>query len=231
MCRRSRFEAWLESNQSSEAGGQPMQDVLKIISVTPHNEQHGRPMSDDEVSSLRASSPRLDRGDYDALLAYLHRTGRPYRAFYNFPHPDNSLVLQANAKHVTEINIGASTYSCEAAHVAQSLVLFQAPDAPRVQVIGRIQAIWGIPLEGYLRYFLVVRSHKMLSQEEQGLGPYLAYPGFKSQLVDAELSLDFAIIEPHHLITHVAGFPLEAGSYEIPRPTIACTISLYRDKR
>ncbi|KAL1671097.1 hypothetical protein EV122DRAFT_227111 [Schizophyllum commune] len=205
--------------------------MLDIISASPQNDRQGAPLSDDEISALRASSPRLARDDYAALLAYLHHTGHPYHAFYDFPHSENSLVLQANAKCVTEIDIGGLKYSCEVAHEAQSLVLFQHPRVPEAQDIGRIQTIWGIPLDGCLRYFLVVRPHKALSQAEQECGPYLAYPGFECRLVDAELMPDSIIIEPHHLITHVFGLLLEKGSYEIPRATLACNTSFRRRRQ
>ncbi|KAF8068046.1 hypothetical protein FPV67DRAFT_1669907 [Lyophyllum atratum] len=224
MSRRARIDALLHD----EDGSRDLADTLDPIHVSMDTPL---PLKPTEVSEILLKAPALSPEEYNALLYYLHLTGRPYRAFHDFPHPPNANILPPQAQRPLQVHRDQEcTFSCERSHKGNSAIQFYNP-LTQTHDTGFIQTIWGLPLEGSMRNFMVVRPHRPLSALEEGQAPFSQYSGFMTRIVDALPSDDLVIIEPTHIITHVMTFRRPAGTYGIGKETMVVCWALNRRRR
>lgn len=223
MSRRAHIDALLTDQDAS--GG--LADILE-----PGDKYSTRlpvPVKPSEAAEILSGAPALDEMEYNALLYYLHNTGRPYRASTDFPHPLNANILPPQAQHPPQIHHGEHTFSCQKSHKGNSAIQFYNP-ITQIYGTGFIQTIWRLPLEGSIHNFLVVCPHKQLSAAEEGLAPFHNYAGFMTKIVDALPSQSLVIIEPIHIITHLTTFLRPKGTYGINKETIIICQALNRGR-
>lgn len=182
-----------------------------------------------QIADILAKSPKLEGLEYDSLLHYLQDTGRPYRAFDNFPHPHNALILPPQAQRPLQIHRGECTFSCMSSHRGNSAIQFYNPSV-QAHNTGFIETIWRLPLQGGMHTFIVVRPHQPLSAQEEQRAPFCHYPGLMTRIVDANPSKDLVIIEPTHIVTHLTTFRRNIGAYGINRETLVVCWALNRGR-
>jgi hypothetical protein len=142
------------------------------------------PLTFSNAAAALKNAPELHRVDYNALLHYLQRSGRPYRAFDDFPHPKNALILPPRAETPLQLLRGECTFSCRRSHQGNSAISFYNPST-ETHATGFIETIWWVPLEGSLQPFVVVRPHTLLSAIEEAKAAFQNYQGFMSRIIDA----------------------------------------------
>ncbi|RDB18249.1 hypothetical protein Hypma_000606 [Hypsizygus marmoreus] len=193
---------------------------------------HGMPVPIQPLKAAEAlaKAPNLTEIEYTALLDYLRQTGWPYRAFDDFLHPLNALVLPPQAQRPLQIHRDNCTFSCISSHKGNSAIQFYNPFT-QTRNTGFIETIWRLPLEGSMHTFIVVRLHQSLPAHEEQKAPFSHYPGFLTQIVDALPSKDLVIIEPIHIITHLTTFQRKAGTYGIGRETLVVCWAMNRLRR
>lgn len=223
MSNRAHIDALLRDQDAS--GG--LANILE-----PGNKQPSKypvQISSTEAAGILAGACALDETEYNALLYYLHNTGRPYRASTDFPHPANANILPPQAQRPPQINHEEHTFSCQQSHRGNSAIQFYNP-LTQSHDTGFIQAIWVLPLESSKHEFLVICPHKKLSIAEQSLAPFQHYPGFMTQIVDATPSESLVIIEPIHIVTHLTTFLRPKGTYGIDKETLIICQALNRGR-
>ena len=183
-----------------------------------------------EAASALKNTPELHEFDYTALLHYLQRSGRQYRAFSDFPHPKNALILPPQAKTPLQLHRGECTFSCRRSHQGNSAIRFYNPST-QAHATGFIEIIWRIPLEGSMQSFMVVWPHTQLFDIEEARAPFQNLQGFMSRIVDTHSTENPVIIEPNHIITHLTTFRRPKGTYGIQKETLVVCWALNRGRR
>jgi hypothetical protein len=189
-----------------------------------------RPIDPIQAATALEKSPKLAEDHYNALLVYLQGTGRQYRAFHAFPHPQNALILPPHAKIPSQMHYHGHTFSCQRSHEGNSAIQFYNPYTQQHST-GFIQVIWQVLLETMMHTFIVVRVHRPLSPLEEGQAPFLHYQGFMTRIVDALPSDELLIIEPIHIVTHLTTFRRPEGTYGIPKETLIVCWALNRGRK
>jgi hypothetical protein len=82
---------------------------------------------------------------------------------------------------------------------------------------GEIVGIWSHFLNGVMRDFFVVSPHSRLSDEDSARNPYNSFPGFQCTVVYQQLANQIIIIEPTHLIGHLAQLIRPPGTFGMSR--------------
>lgn len=229
MTRRTRVDAILQDDNN-------MQKLSSILDYSSEPTATNRiplvPLTPVEAADALKKGTLLSDTYYDALLKYLHLTGRAhYRAYNNFPHPPNATnVLPPQALHPLQIHCGECTFSCQKSHAGNSAIQFYNP-LTKQHDTGFIQTIWKLPLDSLMQVFIVVQPHKLLPASEEKKSPYFHYPGFQTRIVDAEPSNNLVIIEPGHIITHLSTFHRPVNTYGIGRTTLVVCWALNRGRK
>ncbi|RDB22345.1 hypothetical protein Hypma_010543 [Hypsizygus marmoreus] len=222
MSRQAHIQAMLHDNVSNQG--------LANILEPEDADSTSASLTPSEAATVLAKAPSLGNTEYAALLYYLQHTGRPYRAFDNFPHPPNSMILPPNAQQPLYLHRDKRTFSCEQSHKGNSAICFYNP-LTQANDTGSIQKIWRLPLEGLMHTFITVCLHRALSAAEEALAPFKQCPGFLTRIVDAQPSDDVVIIEPTHIICHLTTLSRKEAVYGIERETKVVCWALNRGRR
>lgn len=191
-----------------------------------------------EVADFLKDGEELPRSDYKNLLKYLNDSGRKYYTAY--PSPGiivdfNTLILPTAVHYSLNFKLDGKTYSHKTSREGGSHIKFYVPGgATDVTQTGCIEEIWELPLEGILHTFLVVNEHMALAANQKRHNPYSTQPCslLQSQLVCQELSGDRCIIEPRHIICHLAVYKRPPKTYKnIDQATMTITWAINRGKR
>lgn len=223
MSRRARLDALLHDSEDARLLANILDPVTQSVEIITT-------ISPADQAKILAEAPKLPEADYNALLQYLHQTGRPYRAFNSLPHPENSIILPPHAQYPLQIHCGECTFSCEKSHKGNSAIQFYNPFTHSNNT-GSIEVIWRLPLEGSMHTFVVVWQHKSLPASEESKAPFTHYYGFQARIVDARPSGDLLIIEPTHIIMHLTTFKWPAGTYGIGMETLVVCWALNRGRK
>lgn len=225
MARRCRLLAILHDNEFTSSLLQTFNTILEPgDSTKPPLTQE---LSSSATALLLSKAPKMQDCEYQSIKQYLHSTGRPYRSYTDLPHPEYALILPPNAKRATEFHENGRTYSCHLSHSGNSSIQFHNPQT-QTRLTGAIETILEIPLEGFLRRFILARTYHPLNDTEAALTPYPQFPRFQSQVVNAALSAEVIVIEPHHIITHLTTFRRPAGTYSISHEILVICWALNR---
>lgn len=228
MTRRARVEALLHDSKDSD-----LHKLATILDPLYSSLTNNNPtiLSGAEQAHILAQGIMLTDTEYRALLQYLHLTGRPdYRAYDNYPHPLNSVILLPQVQSPLQIHRGECTFSCKKSHKGNSAIQFYNP-LTQSNDTGFIHALWKLPLEGFMRCFVVVHAHKPLPEAQEGKAPYVHFNGFQSKIVDVEPSNNLIIIEPDHIITHLTTFERPVNTYGINSKTLVICWALNRGRK
>jgi hypothetical protein len=91
---------------------------------------------------------------------------------------------------------------------------------------GEIIGIWSYFFDGTMREFLAVLPHSPLSNEDSARNPYFSFPGFQCSVVYNQLLNQIVIIEPIHLIGHLAQLVRPPGTFGMSRSILILNHSL-----
>jgi len=188
------------------------------------------PLQPSDVANILQKAPTLTAMEYNTLLQYLQSIGRPYRAFDNFPHPSDALILPPQAKKPHQFHHNKYTFSCQHSHIGNSAIQFYNP-LSQMHDTGFIQAIYKIPLEAVMQTFIAVCPHRPLPFIEESKAPFYNHPGYMSRIVDAQPPEDIIIIQPDHIITHLTTYYRPRGTYLIDQETLIVCWALNRGRR
>lgn len=183
-----------------------------------------------KVPDIFSTASSFKVAEYNLLLNYLHRSGRPYRAYTQIPHPLDSVVLQPLAHCPLYFKRGDHTFSCQSSHKGNSAIQFYNPTT-RSKETGFIHAIWQVPLESKIQTFIAVLPHVTLLAFEEQKGPFIDRPELQTRILSNGQADDVVVIEPLHIITHLTTYIRPAGTYGIERETLVVCWGLNRGRR
>jgi len=226
MSRRAYLDAVLTDtvDQDSAQLAQILNMAYNIVEPTP------RPLQPSEVADILQKAPDLTAIEYSALLQYLQSTGRPYRAFDDFPHPPGALILPPQAKRPHQFHHNNQTFSCQHSHVGNSAIQFYNP-LSQSHDTGFIQTIYQLPLEASMQTIIGVSPHQSLPFSEESKAPFHNHPGYMSQIVDVQPSKNIILLRPDYIITHLTTYQRPKGTYHIDQDTLIVCWALNRGRR
>ena len=217
-------------------------DILKLEDVYGTRNPH-KPMTDAEVARFLAVAQPLDekteRKYYDSLLAYLRKSSHSYKSAYMLPTPPrNSTILQPAFVHLNYFPIDGKIFHCKGSRETASHIHYYVPYDNGSTATGCIDFIWQAPLQYKIRTFFFVKKHAQLSDAQDQWNPYTKFPCslLNTELVLQALSSSFDVIEPQHIICHLAVRKCERADYpklykHISSPLMLLGKSLDRRRR
>lgn len=197
-------------------------------------------MTNAEVAAHLAKAKQLHSRYYDYLLAYINTTGGPqyYSAYTITIHPSHAFILPTAVQFLKSFTLEKRTFHTITSMESASYIYYYVPSSGSSTNTGCIAYIWQLPLESMLRTFIFVKRHAHLSPTQEKWNPYSKYPCslLQANLVLQELSNDFHIIEPQHIICHLATLKLTKDSHpniyrKIHKPVTVITWALDRRRR
>lgn len=117
MSRRAYVDALLHDGDLNNLG-----NILEPLNASANGSS--APLKPTEAAEFLIKAPCLAEDDYNRLLHFLQHTGRPYRAYYSFPHPPNALILPPNAQCPHQLHRDEHTFSCESSHKGNSAIQY-----------------------------------------------------------------------------------------------------------
>lgn len=236
--RKSNLKIQLEGNLENGT----MKELVKILEPDDSYDfmNSSELLTDNEVAAHLANSTMLQVKFYNHLLTYLNTTGGPqyYSAYGITIHPSHAFILPTTVKLRHNFSIEKRTFHTMGSMESASYIYYYVPSAGSTTDTGCIAHIWQLPLESMLRTFFFVKRHAHLPPKQNKWNPYSKYPCsvLRANLVLQELSSEFHIIEPHHIISHLAARKLDKDSYpniyaKINKPVTVITWSLDRSRR
>ncbi|KAJ3780589.1 hypothetical protein GGU10DRAFT_279114 [Lentinula aff. detonsa] len=210
-----------------------------ILNENPSQNQFAREpaiMTSYEVAQFYKKYDEFKREEYNTLLHYLNSTGREYSTAYPegllYQNPATISILQPVVRHVGNFKYQQKSYSSLTSHEAGSHIYYYVPGGNGAKATGCIADIWQLPLESRLATFLLVKEHLPLPPSHKLKNPYISDPCsiLCSELVQRNLVSFTYLIEPHHIISHVAVYKRPAGTYNIPLETMVIIWSLNRGR-
>ncbi|KAJ6530239.1 hypothetical protein B0H19DRAFT_967761 [Mycena capillaripes] len=234
MSRLCRLLAYLESDLSSNPGTKIFAEILqpedlrKVPVIQPINDS-------EQATYFYTKATALDVTMYNMILQYLNVTGHhgQYHSHTSLGTlPPQALVLPPLARRCTEFHLDGRTYSCNSSHPGNSFIQFYDRQISGYRT-GVIDKIFEIPLQGYLRKFILTLSHRDLNQVEVSRTPYdpVRYPRFMTKIVEDAPSGPMLLIEPEHITTHLATYKPTKNSFGIGRDIRLVCWALNRGRR
>ncbi|KAJ7767011.1 hypothetical protein DFH07DRAFT_737041 [Mycena maculata] len=232
MARHGRLEANLNDAKLRESVD-PVQQLAAILQPDDDSDSRtpSKPLNASEVANILGRGTDLSTWDYDNILGYLQSNGQPWRANKAIPHPVGALILPPRGISKPRHTIDHRIFSCQKVNEGSSAIQFHNPSANLGLTTGYIRRIWQLPLQGHMQTFLVVETHKKLSLSDQWKAPFYSMPYLYATIVDAAPSGEFLIIEPRHIITHLAVYKRPAGTYKIKQAILVISWALNRGRR
>lgn len=224
MACRGRLDAMIEDG--IEVGDAETQKFASILQPTDMSDCTPILLDPLELAAAKKKAIKFTPDEYNALLQYLQQSGRQYRAYDNFPHPQNAHILPPHAGKPLYLH---HTFSCQKTHEGNSAIRFYNP-LTNSHDTGFIQSIWMVFLSSVRQPFVVVCPHRPLIAQREGQAPFQHYPGFMTRILDARPADNLLIIEPSHIVTHLTTFRRPAGTYGIPEETLVVCWALNRGR-
>lgn len=194
------------------------------------------PMTGKELAEAYKSGQMLSDLHYKLLLQYINATGRMYLSAYapSLHTVGGTPILPISAKQPRQHTIEDRTYSLISSHEGNSHIMFYVPgDVTNMRETGYIEAIWEMPLDGLWQTFFLVRQHQSLSPTQLRKVPYFSQPTsyLQTKVVKSEPSNLIFIIEPQHIISHVAIYKRPQGTYGVNRDIMTVCWALNRGRK
>ncbi|KAF8070252.1 hypothetical protein FPV67DRAFT_1668127 [Lyophyllum atratum] len=221
--RRGRLEAFLHDNKSGSSAVRQLAEILEADN--DGSSWSTRALSDAEIAKAHACATELDKDHYEWLLQYLNSIGKDYHSAYNQagPHMLGTLILPPAARQSHQFKFDGRTYSLNNSHEGNSHIQFYIPGAADDAVeTGTIEAIWELPLEGVWQVFFLVRPWEAISPAQLRQTPYAYEPcsNLQTKVVRMEQSRSAFIIEPRHIICHLAVYKNPERTYGLTGETL-----------
>ncbi|KAE9388685.1 hypothetical protein BT96DRAFT_1072594 [Gymnopus androsaceus JB14] len=237
FAQKSNLKIRLEGNFEDAAAG----ELAHILEPNdPYLFLHSPPLlTNSEVAAYLAKGKELPRKSYDFLLAYLNMVGPQYLSAYSgIVHSRHTLVLPTAAQLPRNHKVDGRTFHTLKSMESGSHIYYYVPGAGSSTGTGCITDIWQLPLENVMRTFFFVQHHASLSPTANQWNPYSRAPCsvLRTNLVLQELSTNFHIIEPQHIICHLVVRKVDKKSYpnickKIHKPVMLINWSLDRSRR
>lgn len=229
MARLCRLLALLHDNESVDSATQAFASILES-----NDSKTKSPMTKElsglEIALFLSKAPKMYQHEYQLVKQYLNTMGSPYRSHTDYPHPEYALILPPNAKRLTEFHDNGCTYSCSSSHSGNSPIQFYNRET-QAHLTGVIDTILEIPLEGFLRKFILVHPYCDLNEEDTRRTPYSQFPRMMTKAVDTTPSGTMIVIEPQHIITHLTTYKRPAGTFGIDKEILIICWALNRGRR
>ncbi|KAJ7243315.1 hypothetical protein C8J57DRAFT_1191865 [Mycena rebaudengoi] len=229
MCRRSLLEGVLNDDiqRADEASG-PMGKLAHILQPKDPFIWKAplKLLSGSEEAKTLLSATELSKTEYAMLLKYMCTTGQTWHSWIKFPHPVGALILPPKAMQPSQFKMDGHTFSCKKSHQGNSGIQFTVPGTIQHST-GFIKTIWQMPLQGHLKTFLLVETHKPV----RNLVPFSTLPHFAVAVFEATPSKTFVLIEPRHILTHLTVYERPYGTYGIKQDILVVCWSLNRGRR
>ncbi|KAJ6624590.1 hypothetical protein B0H10DRAFT_1698527, partial [Mycena sp. CBHHK59/15] len=169
-----------------------------------------------EAAEILKNGTKISLAIYVMLLDYLHAIGQAQWQSYVQPIDlDDEQALSPAGIARKNFKFEGYKFSRKRFHEGNSAIQFKSPTHPGTLLTGYIDEIWQIPLQGCIQTFLVVQKHLIIPQWVRQNGPFQSMPHFQTTIVDATPSGEFLIIEPEHILTHLAIYKRPIGTYGI----------------
>ncbi|KAJ7760277.1 hypothetical protein DFH07DRAFT_816732 [Mycena maculata] len=209
MARRCRLLAYLHNSEFLDPVLRQFADILDMKNTT-------KPKESEELDSFAlarflSKAPKMSPKEYKSILGYLNASGEATVSWLSYPAIEyQAMILPPNAKRLREYHENGGTYSCYSSHHTNSLIQFQKPNSHEPPITGVIKFILEVPLHGFLRKFIFVAPHRPI--DIRGT-PFQHYPRMMATLVEVEPYQTLMVIEPKHVITHLAAWTRPSRTY------------------
>ncbi|KAJ7833379.1 hypothetical protein B0H13DRAFT_1653827, partial [Mycena leptocephala] len=138
-------------------------------------------------------------------------------------------VLPTRVVELTHFTHKIRLFSTFEKHHGNSSISFRHPSMGR-QDMGFIRAIWTQVLRGGERTFVVVQPHAEMTPADAAKMPYLKLSRFECTVKYTKPSRPQLIVEPKHIISHVAYYPRSKGTFGIRKAITIFVDSLHRNR-
>jgi hypothetical protein len=207
---------------------------VDILDSKPEQLSPNHIMTDSDIATAHKDGEELEIHDYAMLIQYLNSTGHDYHSVYSVTSStDCANVLPRCAQMPPQFKHDTRTYSINLSHNGNSQIRFYIPGGTaESKATGYIEKIFKLPLAGFMRTFLQVRHHQPLGADELQYSPYTYEPCtyLKTKLVSPKASNQIQIIEPQHIICHLAVYKLQQGTYTLNKPALVVNWALNRKR-
>ncbi|KAJ6460473.1 hypothetical protein C8R47DRAFT_123996 [Mycena vitilis] len=208
--------------------------------VDPKTLQSPTEIDDEQQAKFLAKKCRdISKPLYTLILDYLALSGEHKLNFYGtrnaagtitLPDPDHtSMILPPRGKRCLKFHLDKRTYSCSSSRAGSSRIHFYEPGTNPTQnqtSTGVITAILRIPLDKVLRTFVVIRRYRNLPIQF-----YADHPELMTAVVDLEPEQRAMVIEPRHVITHLATWKWRVQINGATKPALKVCWALNRGRR
>ncbi|KAJ7088184.1 hypothetical protein C8R44DRAFT_649677 [Mycena epipterygia] len=238
MCRKGRLLASISDSARTADSKSPVAEAMQILSPRESvgmNSQRPQQFSPAEETAFNGSGPVLEASIYEMIFSYWNRTySPPYirAADLTYDLLDAGVSVFPNrAVQLTNFEHKTRGYSTFKKHAGTSSISFRHPSTGRKDM-GFIRSICTQVLHGQSRIFVVVQPHTDLSPTDAAKTPYPARPLFACTVkywkpLQPQAHL---IVEPRHIISHVAYNPRPKGTYGIKHEIAVFVDSLHRNR-
>jgi hypothetical protein len=215
IVRRQRFHAYCQN--VSQHGDTKLNSILQTL-VPPHVEaipaRTPTPTPEEIETLYKTHGDLVPPEIYDALLTYINaNTTEQFRHCANLPHTSR-VLSQIAIKHKSFTHRTRLFGPCSS-NPSNSCISFWTSSG--LWQSGGIVGIWSHFVNGVMRDFLVVSPYSPLSNEDSAHNPYKSFPGFQCTVVYWQSTNQIVIIEPMHLIGHLAQIIRPPGTFGMTR--------------
>jgi hypothetical protein len=199
-------------------------DSLSRERYSPHGE-----------TSFNGSGVLLDHHIYELILQYWNHKYSPQyirSTDLTFELMNAGVnVLPSRGKKLTSFKHKTRTFGTFEKNDGNSSISFRHPSTGRKDT-GFIRSMWTQVLQGQQRIFVVVQPHGEVLPVDAAKTPYLTHTHFKCTVryTHPPQPQPLLVIEPEHIISHIAYHSRPAGTYGITRAITIFADSLHRDR-
>ena len=161
------------------------------------------------AKAKKSRSIRIPDSHYDAILLYLNDIGEFHQHHNDIEYVPGGLVLSSYATAAHRLVQHGCTFGTRHVHEGNSLVW-----ARRLGFsgMGFIESIWEVEVAGNEQIFITLQDLDIVPAEQD---PFHPWPGLKCRVAYNRPSEHHIVIEPEHLISHLAGRRRPAGTFGI----------------
>lgn len=225
IVRRQRFHAYCQS--TGQPGNTRLSSILQtLIPPVVATPTHTQPIPDEIERLYKTCGDLVPPEIYNALLTYINaNTMEPFHHCADLPHTNSRVLPQIAIKHKWFTH-RTRLFGSHSLNPGNSCISFGTSSGTGS---GDIIGIWSHFLDGTMRDFLAISPHSPLSDEDSARNPYKLFTGFQCTVVYKQPINQVVIIEPIHLISHLAQLVRPPGTFGMSRSILILNHSLNRN--
>ncbi|KAJ7907902.1 hypothetical protein B0H13DRAFT_1617989 [Mycena leptocephala] len=192
-------------------------------------------LSPADETAFNGSGVILEDSIYELILDYWNRTYSPSyirTTDLTFELLERGVkVLPTRGVQLTHFTHKIRLFSTFKKHHGNSSISFRHPSTGWKDM-GFIRSIWTQVLQGQKRTFVFVQPHTDMKTADDAKTPYLKHPRFACTVKYTEPRQPHPelVVEPRHIISHVAYLPLPKGTFGIQKAITIFVDSLHRNR-